>query len=106
MMNEKTLERAAQALLHAAPIGSKVILFGSHARGDADERSDMDFMVVEPEVLNRIEEMVRLDNVLRSFQLPVDILVVSAERFSYWQDTPNTVYYKAAKEGRIYESRA
>ena len=105
-MDEKTIEQAVQALLHAVPVGSKVILFGSYARGDAGERSDIDFMVVEPKVENRIEEMVRLESVLRAFEFPIDILVVSAERFSYWRDTPNTVYYKAAREGRVYESHA
>ena len=35
MIDEATIEKAAGLLLQAAPAGSKVILFGSHARGDA-----------------------------------------------------------------------
>ena len=92
-------------LLEAAP-GSRVILFGSHARGDAEADSDVDFMVVEPQVVNRHAEMVRLAEVLRPLLLPVDVVVVSAERFDYWQDTPNTVIYRAAKEGKVYEQVA
>jgi hypothetical protein len=38
--------------------------------------------------------------------MPADVLVVSAERFAYWRDTPNTVMYRAAREGRSYEQVA
>ena len=105
MTGEETVEKAARLLLEAAP-GSKVILFGSYARGEATGDSDVDFMVVEPEVADRYAEMVRLAEVLRPLRLAVDVVVVSAERFEYWRDTPNTVIYRAAKEGRVYEQVA
>lgn len=92
-------------LLEAAP-KSRVILFGSHARGEADADSDVDFLVIEPEVENRYAEMVRLREVLRPLLIPVDVLVVSQENFDYWRDTPNTVYHRAAKEGKVYEQVA
>ena len=105
MMDEEIIDKAAKLLLEAAP-GSKVILFGSHTRGDADPKSDVDFLVVEPEVKDRIGEMVRLDEVLHPLPIAVDILVASAEHFDYWKDTPNTVYYRPVKEGRTYEQVA
>ena len=37
MVDEKTIDKAVQILLQAAPAGSEVILFGSYARGDATE---------------------------------------------------------------------
>ena len=80
MVDQQKIEAAARMLLEAAP-GSKVILFGSHARGDAASDSDVDFLVIEPEVRDRHAEMVRLANVLRPLMLPVDVLVVSEERF-------------------------
>ena len=85
----------------AAPAGSKVILFGSHARGEADARSDVDPLVIEPKVANRIQEMIRLAEVLQTLRLPVDLLVISAERYDYWRDTPNAVYDRAEPEGRV-----
>ena len=106
MIDEETISKAANLLLRTAPKGSKVILSGSHARGDADRHSDLDFIVVEPEVENRFEEMVRLAEILRPLRLPVEILVHSAERFEYWRDTPNTVIYRAIKEGKFYEQVA
>jgi predicted nucleotidyltransferase len=106
MIDQATIDKAAGMLLAAAPPGSKVLLFGSHARGQADPRSDVDFLVVEPHVASRISEMIRLEEALRDLLLPVDVLVVSAEQFEYWKDTPTTVYYEAAREGKVYEQAA
>ena len=44
------IERAGRAFIEAAVAPAKVILFGSHARGDQDDRSDFDFLVIEPEI--------------------------------------------------------
>lgn len=41
---EAMIERAGRALIDAASAPAKVILFGSHARGDADGGSDFDFL--------------------------------------------------------------
>jgi predicted nucleotidyltransferase len=47
MIDATLAQEAGRRLTQAAP-GARVILFGSHARGDADSGSDLDFLVVEP----------------------------------------------------------
>ena len=105
MVDEQTIDEAARLLLRAAP-GSRVILFGSYARGEAGDDSDLDFLVVEPEVEDRLAETVRLIEALRPLMLPVDVVVISEERFAYWRDTPNTLLHRAAREGKTYEQVA
>ncbi len=103
MISEITVKKAAELLLKAAPRAT-VILFGSYARGDAGENSDVDFLVVEPSVTARRNEMIRLRDVLRPLRIPVDVLVVSQDTYDAWVDTPGTVLYEAAKEGRLFRA--
>jgi len=102
VVDRQTIEEAVQRLLEAAPEGSRVILFGSHARGQAAPGSDVDFLVVEPEVEDQFGEEVRLGNVLRPLRLAADVLVMSREEFEYWKDTPNTLAYEVAREGEVH----
>ena len=101
-MNDATIERAVALLLQAAPPGTRVIVFGSHGRGSARASSDLDLLVIEPRVQSRREEMVRLADVLRPLRIPVDVVVVSRETFEQWADTPGTILYEAAREGRVF----
>jgi len=99
------IEQAVKLLSAAVPQGSKVILFGSQARGTARDDSDVDFLVVEPQVSERLREAARLDRVLRSLPLPAEIVVLSQEVFDYWKDTPNTLAWWVAREGKVlYEA--
>ena len=82
------------------------VLYGSYARGEARPDSDLDFLVIEPEVEDHLGEVARLSQTLAPLMVPTDVLVVSAERFEYWKDTPNTVYNHAIREGRVYEQVA
>jgi len=89
-------------LLESAPAGSQVILFGSHARQTATSFSDADFLVIEPEVLDRYGEMVRLGRILRPLRIAADVVVVSRFVYENWKDIPNTLLYNAAREGIDY----
>jgi predicted nucleotidyltransferase len=100
MIDEATIGKAVDLLRRGAP-GATIILFGSRARGDSREDSDLDLLVVEPEVKARREEMVRLRDILRPLHIPADLLVVSQKTFAAWADTPGTVLFEAAREGRI-----
>jgi uncharacterized protein len=56
----------------------KVYLFGSYARGDADEDSDLDFLVVVPDSsLSRYERAVHARSLVGNVLLPLDILVLT-----------------------------
>jgi uncharacterized protein len=105
MIDEATISQAVSLLRKAAP-GATIILFGSHARGQAGKQSDLDLLVVEPKVTARREEMVRLRDVLRPLRIPADVLVVSERTFQEWRETPGTILYEASKEGRIFDASA
>ena len=105
MISGEQIQQAVKRLVVAAK-PSKIILFGSYARGDATEDSDLDLMVIEQEVVNKFDEMVRLRNVMGDMGVGVDLLVYSDGEAFRRSQVPGTVLYRAFKEGRVmYDAR-
>lgn len=99
-MTPSKLQPAVQTLVEAAnPV--RIILFGSHARGDARDDSDVDLLVIEERVEDRAKEMVRLRRALRPLRIPVDVLVYSTADVARWGDQPGSALYWALREGRV-----
>ena len=101
MIDSATIATAVETLTKAAPDAEQILLFGSYARGQANDDSDLDFLVIEPEVENRTREMVRLRRALRPLRLPVDVLVYSRAEVTQWGHQPGTALYWALREGRV-----
>lgn len=100
MISSELMNTAVQTLAEGAR-PQRIILFGSHARGDAGEDSDLDLLVIEDEVPDRAREMVRLRRLLRPLRVPVDILVYSADEVLRWGSQPGSALYWALREGRV-----
>jgi predicted nucleotidyltransferase len=98
---EEMIERAGRALIDAASVPAKVILFGSHARGDAEEGSDLDFLVIEREVEDRLAEAVKLRRALRGFGAPVDVIVMDEALVQRRAKVKGTMVDRALREGRV-----
>ena len=99
MIAPELIDEAARRIVAAAP-GARVILFGSRARGEAGPDSDVDVLVVEPHVGDRLGEIVRLQRVLAPLRLPADVVVVSEAHVQEWGDVQNTMLHDALREGR------
>lgn len=98
---EDTIDRAGRALISAASAPAKVILFGSRARGDATDRSDFDFLVVERDVADRFAETARLGQVLGRLLIPADVVVISERYAEKWAPVQGTLVHEAMSQGRI-----
>jgi predicted nucleotidyltransferase len=95
------IEHAAHTLAETAGSPVRVILFGSHARGEARIGSDLDFLVIEPEVPDRHAEMVRLRSALHGMCRPIDVLVYSEAQVEEWGEARGSVLHAALSEGRV-----
>ena len=100
LITEQLLQCALAALKAAAP-QAEIILFGSRARGVGRADSDADFLVIEPQVIARRREMVRLKDALRPLRISADVVVVSRKNFEAWADRPGTLIFDAAHHGKV-----
>ena len=107
-VDDTLLQRMAAVIVDEVD-PEQVILFGSHARGDARADSDIDLVVVEAEPFgpdrDPHSEAVRLYRALAGFPVAVDILVYSREEVDYWRDSLNYVLARALREGRVLYER-
>ena len=101
MVDEALIAEAGNRLSRAAGESAQVILFGSHARGDAHVGSDLDFLVIEPTVDDRRAESVRLRRELRGLGVAADVVVVSADHVAEWGEVKSTMLHQALTEGRV-----
>ena len=100
MVDEQTLQEAVERIVAAAR-PSRVILFGSYGRGDADEGSDVDLMVIKPEVSDKYTEMIHLHEAVGSIGVGVDVLVYSEAEVEERRDWCTSPVYWALREGRM-----
>jgi predicted nucleotidyltransferase len=82
----------------------RIILFGSIARGQAHEGSDVDLLVIEDapfgEGRSRFRETGRINRALAGFGVAKDILVYSIDEIERWRNSLNHVVAHALREGR------
>jgi predicted nucleotidyltransferase len=83
----------------------RIILFGSQARGTADDRSDVDILVICPFEGKRRHLMVEMDRSLRGLNLARDIVILTPEEFERDRYIPGTIARPAWREGKVlYET--
>jgi predicted nucleotidyltransferase len=100
VFDETVIAEAGRRLSEAAPPGTRVILFGSHARGHAGKYSDLDFLVIEPFVDDLIDESVRLRRTLRGLGVFADVIVVSEGEAETSANFQGSLIYDALNQGR------
>ena len=106
-LNRETIQAITQLIVERFQ-PEQVILFGSCARGEEDENSDLDLMVV----LRPGQEPARQGNPIRRaiaerFVLPVDLLIRSHEAFATYRPNPNSMLSRMLQDSEVlYDRRA
>jgi predicted nucleotidyltransferase len=81
---------------------SRVYLFGSQARGDADGDSDLDLLVVVPDTDTPPRELARLGRKsLWGMGVPVDIVVCTESELAKWSQVRCNIIHTAVEKGRL-----
>lgn len=108
-VTDALLDQMVQAIV-AEVDPEQVILFGSRARGDAREDSDVDLVVVEAEPFGKTRsrrlEAARVYQAVAGFDALTDILIYSRDEVDHWRDSVNHVLARALREGTVLYERA
>jgi len=61
----------------------KIILFGSHARGDANRNSDIDILILKDTAKRPIERRIQAEKIQADRSVPLDIVVYTPQEIRY-----------------------
>jgi len=86
-------------LLVARWSAERIVLFGSRARGDHDELSDYDLLVVVPDERYHKGLSVEIRRDLAAVPVAKDLVIATHSTFERQSPVPGTIYYEAAQEG-------
>ena len=83
----------------------RILLFGSQARGNANESSDIDLLVVVREVRDKRRAAVEMRQALRDLPVSKDIFVTTPGEIDKRGNVVGNVIYEALREGRVVYER-
>ena len=105
MIAAEDIERVAARIGEAAD-AERVILFGSHARGDAGEHSDVDLMIIAQSDQPRFKRSRELHKMFRPYPFGMDLLVYTPEEIEAGKQCEASFVSRVLREGRaVYVRR-
>lgn len=105
MVAQQVLHEAVRRLVEGFE-PTRIILFGSQARGTADDRSNVDLLVICPITGRRRDLMVAMNKALAGLGMARDVIVLTPEEFERDRHIPGTVARPAWLEGKVLYDRA
>ncbi len=92
------IDRVVSGLMAYEP--EKIILFGSMARGDADEYSDIDLIVIKDTKQRFVRRLVEITE-FSPLDVGVDVLVYTPKELEAMLAEGNPFIEKALEEGKV-----
>ena len=106
-LDNQSLCAVAERAAKAASCPARVMVFGSYARGDAKDDSDLDILVLEPAFADKADEYVKIRSAIGALDVGVDLMLYTYEEFERRSAVPGTLPYWAKLEGKwLHEPNA
>jgi predicted nucleotidyltransferase len=101
-MRRKTVTKQVQRMVNRIVKEfqpERVILFGSHARGEGGPDSDVDLLIVMPVEGSKRDKAIEIGVALHDVRIPKDIIVTTPEEFEWRKEIAGTIERPAVMEG-------
>jgi predicted nucleotidyltransferase len=81
----------------------RIVLFGSYARGDNTENSDIDILIIIKNLINERKITGALYRALldENITIPVDFLAIDYEKYNKLKDKIGYIYKTIEREGKV-----
>jgi len=93
-------------LIRDAVQPERVILFGSHARGEGTPESDIDLLIVAPSDLPRWKRTPPIYRLLAGLGVPKDIVWWTPEEIARWRGVRSHFINTVLREGKVLYERS
>ena len=100
MIDKQIIQKVTRRLVEQFQ-PTRIILFGSQARGTADDRSDVDLLIICRVDGRKRDLMVAMDRALKGLGIARDIVVLTPEEFERDRLIPGTIARPASLEGKV-----
>ena len=104
MIDQETIQHVTHVIAtNLSP--RRIILFGSHARGEAEPHSDLDLLIEMDPPLPARGRASHIKRLFDPYPCPMDIVVYSPEEVAYWKQAPASLVASALREGKVLYER-
>ncbi len=84
----------------------KIILFGSWSRGDANEESDLDLLIILPEIEHKRRATIEALRALNGLGVSKDVVAATPEEAEARREVIGDILRPALQEGRVVYERS
>ena len=104
MVTEQEIEQVARRIGEVVR-AEQVILFGSYARGEAKEGSDVDLLVIAESELPRFKRSRELYKSIRPYPFSMDLIVYTPAEVRKARTSPHSFISTALQDGKLLYER-
>jgi len=104
MIDKQDIKRVA-AQIGIAANAERVLLFGSYAKGNACEDSDVDMLIIAESELPRFKRSRALYKLFRPYPFAMDLVVYTPEEIEKGKQSPISFVSQVLREGEVVYAR-
>ena len=96
----ESLQKALDIIIRVAD-PDRIILFGSHARNEANDDSDYDLLVLKKNIIKKRRLAQKIYSNFKNIGAPIDIIVNDLSEYEILKNDPYMIYETISKEGLV-----